>query len=85
MDESSGLDPWDKLSKAERRVVELLCRGLTNPQIADELYLSRRTIQSHLYNVFKKVGVRSRTELVALAVRAGVDEKLSSADSGTGT
>ena len=63
-----------QLSTAERRVLELLCEGLTNPQIADRLYLSRRTVQSHLYNIFKKLGVSSRTELVALAVRSGIED-----------
>jgi DNA-binding NarL/FixJ family response regulator len=53
-------------------VVTLVCEGLTNPQIAERLYLSRRTVQSHLYSVFKKLGVRSRTELATLAVRAGI-------------
>ena len=61
-----------RLSDAERRVLELLCEGLTNPQIAARLFLSRRTVQSHLYNMFKKLGVTSRTQLVALAVRAGI-------------
>lgn len=63
---------WDSLSKSELRVVELVCEGLTNPQIAEQLYLSRRTVQSHLYSIFKKLGVKSRTELATLAVRAGV-------------
>ena len=60
---------WDSLSLAELRVLRLVCKGLTNPQIGAELYLSRRTVQSHLYNIFKKVGARSRTELVAMAIR----------------
>lgn len=67
------LDPrWRSLSAAERRVVELVCEGLTNPQIAERLHLSRRTVQSHLYNVFKKLDVSSRTELATRAVRDGI-------------
>lgn len=65
---------WDSLSKSERRVVTLVCEGLTNPQIGERLYLSRRTVQSHLYSIFKKLGVKSRTELATLAVKAGVNE-----------
>lgn len=63
---------WDSLSPAELRILELICEGLTNPQIAERLFLSRRTVQSHLYNIFKKLGVTSRTELAALAVRSGL-------------
>lgn len=63
---------WESLSQAEFRVVALVCEGLTNPEIADRLYLSRRTVQSHLYSIFKKVGARSRTELATMAVRDGI-------------
>ena len=63
---------WATLSVAERRVLELVCKGLTNPQIAESLFVSRRTVQSHLYNMFKKVKVSTRTELAAEAVRRGL-------------
>ena len=69
-----------RLSPAELRVLDLLCEGLTNPEIGERLFISRRTVQSHLYNIFKKFGVRSRTQLVALAVREGLDGSLSSTD-----
>ena len=62
-------DRWGKLTPAERRVVELVCEGLTNPGIAKRLSISPRTVQRHLYEVFRKVGVGSRTALVADAVR----------------
>lgn len=60
---------WEAVTDAERRVVELAARGLTNPQIADNLYLSRYTVQSHLKNVFQKLGIASRTELAAEVTR----------------
>ncbi len=62
---------WDTLSSSERRIVELVCEGLTNPQIGDRLYISRRTVQTHLYNIFKKLGVTSRAELAAKAIDRG--------------
>ncbi len=61
-------DPLSRLSEAERKVVELLCEGLTNPEIGDRMCLSPRTVQSHLYSVFKKLDVKTRTQLVALVV-----------------
>ena len=60
---------WDRITPSERAVIDLLCEGLTNPQIAERLTLSPRTVQRHLYSVFKKVGVASRTQLVAEAIR----------------
>ncbi len=62
------------MSDSELRVVGLACEGLTNPQIAERLFLSRRTVQSHLYSIFKKLGVKSRTELATRAVRAGIND-----------
>lgn len=54
------------LTPTERQVVELVCRGLTNPQIAAELFIEHSTVRWHLKNVFRKLGVRTRTELVAI-------------------
>lgn len=66
---SAIVDGWERITSAERAVLQLLCEGLTNPQIAERLTLSPRTVQRHLYKIFRKVGVHSRTELVAEAVR----------------
>ena len=60
---------WDSLTQAELRVVALTAEGHSNPQIAQTLYLSRRTVGWHLHNVFRKLGVSSRVELVAEALR----------------
>lgn len=62
------------LTAAERTVANLVCEGLTNPQIGEQLGVSRRTIQGHLANVFKKIGVSSRTELAAHLLRAGLSQ-----------
>jgi len=51
---------------AELRVVELVCQGRTNRQIAQELAISVRTVESHLSRVYRRLDVGSRTELVAL-------------------
>lgn len=58
------------LTRTEREIVTLLCEGLTNPQIARRLTVSARTVQGHLLKVFRKLGVSSRTELVARMLRA---------------
>jgi len=54
------------LSHRERQVLTLVCEGLTNSQIAEELFLSESTVKSHLSSAFAKFGVRSRREAAAL-------------------
>jgi DNA-binding NarL/FixJ family response regulator len=53
-------------SHRERQVLSCVARGLTNAQIAEELYLAESTIKSHLSSAFAKFGVRSRKEAAAL-------------------
>jgi DNA-binding NarL/FixJ family response regulator len=48
-------------------VVDLVAEGLTNPQIGERPFLSRRTVQTHVAHVFAKVEVSSRAQLAALA------------------
>ena len=60
---------WESLTPTERQVVELTAQGLTNPQIAERMFISRGTVKVHLGHVFQKLDVRSRAELTALAVR----------------
>jgi DNA-binding CsgD family transcriptional regulator len=54
-----------ELSSQERRVAKLAATGVTNREIAEELHLSPRTVESHLSAVFRKLGVASRRELLA--------------------
>ncbi len=54
---------WGALTGTERAVARLVGEGRTNVQVADELGISRRTVESHLYRTFAKLGVRNRTEL----------------------
>jgi DNA-binding NarL/FixJ family response regulator len=52
------------LSPREEEVLELVVRGLSNRRISKELFISENTVQRHLSNIFEKVGVRSRKELL---------------------
>jgi DNA-binding CsgD family transcriptional regulator len=54
---------WAGLTAQEREVVRLAASGKTNPEIAAVLYLSPRTVSTHLYNAFPKLGVGSRAQL----------------------
>jgi DNA-binding CsgD family transcriptional regulator len=63
----------ERLTRQERRVAQLVVDGATNREAADALFLSPKTVEAHLRQVFRKVGVRSRTELVALGVRGDLE------------
>jgi DNA-binding CsgD family transcriptional regulator len=59
------------LTEAERRIVALVAEGRTNKEVAAALYLSPKTVEASLRNVFRKLGVRSRTALAAKVLAHG--------------
>ncbi|GLZ31332.1 hypothetical protein Lesp02_35200 [Lentzea sp. NBRC 105346] len=63
---------WDCLTETQRTAAELVARGLSNREVADQMFLSPHTVAFHLRKVFQVLGVRSRVELARLvAQRAG--------------
>jgi len=64
--DSAPPDALAELSPSERQVVLLAAEGLTNPEIAARLFVSPRTVGSHLYRSFTKLGVSNRNQLAAL-------------------
>jgi DNA-binding CsgD family transcriptional regulator len=60
------------LTRRERQVLALLCERLTDAEIAARLFLSVRTVESHVANVLGKLAVANRREAVALAAREGL-------------
>lgn len=67
----AAVDTLAPLSPAERRVAALVAEGLSNRAIADELIVSRHTVDTHVKRCFSKLGLRSRVELATLVLRAG--------------
>jgi DNA-binding NarL/FixJ family response regulator len=57
-------DPYD-LTAREREVMQLVARGHSNREIADELVVSEKTVKNHVHNVYMKLGVRRRAEAIA--------------------
>lgn len=62
-------DQYDGLTERELSILRLVGQGLSNKQIGKQLFISDRTVQAHLSNIFSKLGVSSRTEAVMHAVR----------------
>jgi DNA-binding CsgD family transcriptional regulator len=60
---------WESLTATELQVVEFVSHGLTNPQVAQRMFISAGTVKVHLGHIFQKLDVHSRSELAALAVR----------------
>jgi DNA-binding NarL/FixJ family response regulator len=61
------------LTERERAVARLIAAGASNPEIAQELFLSRKTVERHVSNLLKKVGVRNRAELAARVAELEVE------------
>jgi DNA-binding CsgD family transcriptional regulator len=62
----------DALSRREREVALLAARGQSAAQIAAGLYVSKRTVETHLASIYAKLGVESKTELVRRAGEFGI-------------
>jgi NarL family two-component system response regulator LiaR len=62
----------DDLTRREREVMDLMVEGLTNPEIADRLTISRATATSHVSHILHKLGVSNRAEAIVLAVRSNI-------------
>jgi len=55
-----------QISKREQEIIQLVCSGKSNQEIADTLFISLGTVKNHLYNIFIKLGVKNRTQLVKM-------------------
>ncbi len=70
-EQAAGPVALDALSPREREVLSYLARGLCDRDIAQELFISVRTVQTHLSHIYAKLGVHSRIEAALIAVREG--------------
>jgi NarL family two-component system response regulator LiaR len=66
---TQGLSPGNELTPREREVLALLVEGLTNPEIAERLVVSRSTAKAHVSNILSKLGASNRAEAVSLALQ----------------
>ena len=61
-----------ELTEREREILDLLAKGLSNADIAQELTISVHTVRNHVANVSAKLGAHSKLEVLAIAVREGL-------------
>lgn len=64
-----------KLTGREREILELVCRGLANKEIAGLLFISEKTVKNHINSIFRKLEVSDRTNAALLGLRKGFAEK----------
>ena len=62
---------WEAMTKSELAVAQLVANGLTNREVAERLYVSPHTVNTHLRQVFAKLEVKSRVDLTRLATERG--------------
>ena len=67
-----GTFPYETLTAREQDVLQLLARGLRNKEIAARLYVSERTVNFHLANIYQKLNVSGRTEALSKALEQGL-------------
>lgn len=65
-------DAYDTLTVREREVLHMTARGHTSAQIAERLFISRRTVEVHRANLMRKLGLRNQAQLVLYALRHGI-------------
>ncbi len=63
---------FNSLTKREKEVISMVCAGLTNQQIADQIFVSRETVKSHRRNIKSKVGYKSAFDLYKFAIEFGL-------------
>ena len=63
----------DGLTQREAEILTLIAQGLTNPEIADRLFLSTHTVKSHINRIFSKTGSRDRAAAIGYAHRRGLN------------
>jgi two-component system response regulator NreC len=70
--EPAVLDPYETLTAREREVLHLVVEGHTNAEIADRLFISRRTVETHRASFMRKLDLRTQTDLISYALRRGI-------------
>ncbi len=74
VNQSPTHDPWDDLSEREQQVIRRVALGYTNREIAEQLHLSVKTVETYRARAMEKLGLKTRAQLVQYAARRGLLE-----------
>jgi len=66
--------PYKQISSTQKKIVNLICRGRTNKQIAAEIFLSPRTVETARARLFRKLGIKATADLIIWAIENGIYE-----------
>jgi DNA-binding NarL/FixJ family response regulator len=69
-EQGRGVNPLEALTEPERKILELIGKGLTNRQIGERLFLAEKTVKNYISGIFAKLGLERRTQAAAYAVWA---------------
>jgi DNA-binding NarL/FixJ family response regulator len=70
--EATTLDPYEMLTTREREVLQLASEGYSNNEIAERLFLSVRTVETHRAHLMRKLSLKTQTDLIRFAIRRGL-------------
>lgn len=70
--ETGTPNPYDSLSSREREVLHLAAHGYTNDEIAERLYIGRRTVETHRANAMRKLDLRTQFDLIRYSLQRGI-------------
>lgn len=73
--EARPVSGWASLTETERNVASLVAESLTNPQVAERMFLSRHTVDFHLRQIFRKLGIDSRVALTRMVLEQRMEER----------
>ena len=68
----AALDPYDTLTMREREVLSMVVQGQSSAEIADKLFISPRTVETHRANLMRKLNLQRQTDLIRYALRRGI-------------
>ena len=69
---STGAKARGLVTKREEEVLQLIADGCSTPEVANELFISQKTVKNHLASIYQKLDARDRTQAVLTAVRLGI-------------
>ncbi len=70
-----GQTPWDTLTQREREILKLIAEGYKNREIAEQLFISLKTVEKHRSNLMKKLDLHNTATLTAFAMEKGIIER----------